>query len=354
MLAARSMLAARLQGPMTIKLDEVPAPGAPGAGEVRLAVTAVGVCGSDLHAYKTGNFATGKPDRPLTMGHEFAAVVLDAGPNAVSGFETPLVAGQRVAVEPNIACGHCRQCREGNPNLCTHHRFLGVWPDDGALQEELIVPAENCFPIPDAVSDAAGAQLEVLGVALHALDLGKVRVGDRVGVVGCGPVGLLIARLAHLAGAAEVVTFDPLPWRAEMAARFGATSAITGTAKEPGVNRDRLDVVFEVAWANESAQQAASLCRAGGRLVLVGIPEDNRLVLEHANARRKGLTIMMARRMKHTFERALSLVERGQVDLDAMATVFPFAQASEAFRQNASYHPGLIKAVITPRPQGGH
>ena len=113
--------------------------------------------------------------------------------------------GTRVAVEPHVACGRCVYCEEGNPNLCLDHYFAGQAPQDGALREYMCWPEAFVFPIPDSISDGAGALLEPLGVAIHTVDLGKLRPGLRVGVYGCGPIGLMIVQLAKLSGAVEIV-----------------------------------------------------------------------------------------------------------------------------------------------------
>jgi L-iditol 2-dehydrogenase len=338
------MQAARLHGPRDLRLEEVAPPPPPGPGQVLIGVGAVGVCGSDLHMYETGRIGTTIVETPLVLGHEFGGTVLQPGPHALDGHAQPLRAGSRVAVDPQVSCGHCRPCQEGHPNLCPNHRFYGVWPDDGALRGVMVVEARNCFPVPDSFSDATVALLETLGVALHAVDLGKLRVGEGVGVLGCGPVGLLILRLARLAGASPLYAFDPLPWRRERALELGADQALPlADPRQVG----ELDVVFEAAWADESVQQAAELARPGGRLVLVGIPPDDRLCLSHSTARRKGLTIRMARRMKHTYPRAIRLVESKQVDLDRLLTHrFGLEQAPQAYAMNAAYAPGLIKAVV--------
>lgn len=337
------MLSVRLHGPKDLRPEETPPPAAPGPGQVLIAVGAVGVCGSDLHMYETGKIGTTLVETPLVLGHEFGGTVIEVGPGALDGHAQPLQVGQRVAVDPQVACGHCRQCQEGHPNLCPRHRFYGVWPDDGALRGRMVVEARNCFPVPKSFSEATVALLETLGVAIHAVDLGKLRVAEGVGVIGCGPVGLLILRLAKLAGAGPLYAFDPLPWRRKKALELGADAAFE---RAPGPAAD-LDVVFEAAWADASVQQAAEMARPGGRLVLVGIPSDDQLYLQHSTARRKGLSLIMARRMKHTYPRAIQLVASGQVDLEGLVSHrYSLEQTPQAYAANAAYAPGLLKAVI--------
>ena len=133
------MKAIRLHGAKDLRLDEVEAPANPSPGEVRIKVDAVGICGSDLHMYGTGAIGGIVTERPFILGHEFMGTITDT--DAAS----KLLVGQRVAVDPAVPCGICECCLEGHPNLCPYHRFMGVFPTDGALCEEMRVPTSNCF-----------------------------------------------------------------------------------------------------------------------------------------------------------------------------------------------------------------
>ncbi|MGJ3237591.1 MAG: zinc-dependent alcohol dehydrogenase [Anaerolineae bacterium] len=347
------MKAVKLYGAKDLRLEDIDAPPAPQAGEVLLRVRAVGICGSDLHMYEDGRIGDTAYDSPLVLGHEFMGEVLAVGEQALDGNHQPLAIGQRVAVEPATPCWQCEMCEQGHPNLCPHHTFYGVYPTNGALQECMIVGARNCFPIPESISDGAGTLLETLGVAIHSVDLGKIKVADTVAVIGCGPVGLLIVQLAHLAGASTVYAFDQLPWRVEKARELGAVAwdvrqeDARAVLQEATAGRGA-DVVFEVAWADETIQLTADLARIGGRLVLVGIPGDDTLTMQHSTARRKGLTIMMARRMKHTYPRAIALATSCKVDLDGLISHhLPLEETATAFHKNATYEAGVHKIIIT-------
>ena len=343
------MNAVRLHAPRDLRLGTAPALAAPGPGQVRIRVGSVGVCGSDLHMYETGRIGDAIIKTPLVLGHEFGGVVVEASAGAIDGLGAPLIAGTRVAVDPAVPCRHCRQCEEGHPNLCPHHYFYGVWPDDGALRDEMLVEGRNCFPVPAAMSEPAVALLETLGVAVHAVDLGRLRVGDGVGIVGCGPVGLLLVRLAKLSGAAPILVWDKHPWRVAKALALGADDGwlVSADGAPGGPKAPGLDVGFEAAWADTSVQHTADVVRAGGRVVLVGIPGDDRLQLSHGTARRKGLTIRMARRMKHTYPRSIALAASGQVDLDDLVSHrFGLDRTPEAYAMNMRYPEGLLKIVV--------
>ncbi len=335
-----------------MRVEDVPQPGSPGPGQALLRVAAVGICGSDLHTYEDGRIGDTVLKSPLIIGHEFGGVIEAVGPDAIDGESRPLVVGTPVAVDPCQTCGHCRPCAEGHPNLCLHHRFCGLYPNDGALCQWMIVPARTCFSVPAGTDWGEVTLMETLGVAMHAVDLAKIRVADRVAVLGAGPVGLCIVQCARLAGASEVYVTDKLPWRLELAKKFGGvplhiekcdtTRAVLDATAGEGV-----DAVIEAAWAGPAVNQAAEMVRAGGRLTLVGIPGDDRLEMRHSLVRRKGLTIRVARRMKHVYPRVLRLYRGGRVDLQSLISHrFPLEQAATAMATNARYEPGVVKVVV--------
>jgi L-iditol 2-dehydrogenase len=351
-MTAPDMLAARLHGPRDLRVERVPTPGPPPPGRVLLRVKTTGVCGSDLHSYHDARIGDTPIDAPFVIGHEFSAVVEEVGPGALDGWHQPLEAGTRVAVDPAQPCGRCEPCDQGHPNLCARLHFCGNYPDGGSLCEWLHMPARSCYPLPGAIDDTQGALIEPLGVAIHAVDLARIRVGDTVAVIGAGAIGLLILQLARLAGASAVFVADPLPWRLALAAHWGALPVpCDGSDPVGAIVRDTggrgVDVAIEAAWADRSVDQAAGMARLGGRLVLVGIPGDDQLAMKHSTARRKGLTIRLCRRMKHVHRRALDLVLRGRVDLAPLVSHrFPLAQAADAFQLNAAYRDGVVKVMI--------
>lgn len=331
----KTQTSVRLHGPSDLRVEEVSFSPQLAPNEVLLRVAATGVCGSDLHPYETGSIGSTVLSRPLVLGHEFSAVIEQIGAS-VEG----LSVGTRVAVDPAWVCGECRECRAGNPNLCRKQRFCGLSPDDGSLRERLVAPARFCHPISAAMSDAAAALLEPLGIALHATDLARIRVGARVAILGAGPIGLCLSQTVKVAGAGTVWISDPLEYRQQFAAKFGAL---------PLPEKAEADVVIEAAWAQESVQQAMEIVRPGGTVVLVGIPFEDSVTFSHSVARRKGLTILMSRRMKNTYPRAIALVESGRVDLDSLVTHrFALSDTPEAFRMNAKYEGEVVKIIIEP------
>lgn len=325
--------AVRLHGPSDLRVETVPFSAEVASDEVLLRITATGVCGSDLHPYETGSIGSTQLDQPLVLGHEFSGVVEQIG----AGVQN-LKVGARVAVDPAWTCGQCHECTHGNPNLCRHQRFCGLAPNDGSLCQQMRVPARNCHLIPAAMSLECAALLEPLGIALHATDLARIRVGSSVAILGAGPIGLCLTQTCRVAGASPLYISEPHAWRRELAEKFGAI---------PLPPKTETDVVIEAAWARESVQQAMEIARPGGIVVLVGIPYQDKVEFSHSTARRKGLTILMSRRMKHTYPRAIRLVESGLVDLEAMITHrYPLGETPEAFRLNAKYEQHVVKIII--------
>jgi L-iditol 2-dehydrogenase len=313
----------------------------PGPEESLVRVSAVGLCGSDLHWFDEGGIGDSSLGRPLVLGHEFAGFV-----------EGGVLDGRLVAVDPAIPCEACYRCREGNVNLCPSVGFAGHGDRDGGLREYLAWPTRLLHPVPATFSAAAAALLEPLGVAVHTFDLGHVRLGASVAVVGCGPIGLMLLQVARAAGCGQLVAVEPLDHRRARAAGFGADVVLdphedlSGSLAGAGIP-DGVDVAFEVAGTDDAVSLAMRLARPGARVVLAGIPAGDQTTFPASVARRKGLTFALVRRMKETYPRAIRLVERGLVEVDSIVTNrFPLTEVAEAFA-TATARTGL-KALVLP------
>ncbi len=176
-----------------------------------LRITAVGICGSDLHTYIDGRIGDAVVTTPLILGHEFGGVVEAVGPESLDGNFAPLLPGTRVAVDPAQPCGRCEMCEQGHPNLCHRLHFCGLYPDAGSLSEYMLMPAHWLFSVPDTIDDAGAALLEPLGVAIHAIDLAKIRVADSVVILGAGPIGLLSLAVGQAVGRRSDLRRGPVP-----------------------------------------------------------------------------------------------------------------------------------------------
>ena len=333
------MNALRLHGVGDLRLHEEPDVAAH-EGEVVIDVTAVGLCGSDRHWVTEGQIGDAALERPLVLGHEFAGVIA-SGPRS----------GQRVALDPAVPCDRCAVCAAGLPHLCPQIAFAGHGRTDGALRTRLAWPERLAYPLPDALDDASAALLEPLGVALHALDLGHVRDGTTAGVFGCGPIGLLLVQALAARGAKTVVATDPLPHRRAAAEASGAALAVdpSALADVPLPGGLGADVAFEAAGTDDALADAIAAVRPGGRVVLVGIPDGDRTSFVASPARRKGLTMLVCRRMTpQDLPRAIDLAGHGRVDLGMLVGErYSLERWEEAFA--ALVERRTLKVVVEPQ-----
>ena len=323
------MKSVRLHGPRDMRVHDEPIP-TQQLGEALIQIKAIGVCGSDLHWYCEAGIGDAKLHHPLVLGHEFAGVIAE-GPRK----------GERVAVDPALPCGVCEWCQEGHPNLCPYTRFSGHGKDDGALREYMPWPEHALFTLPDSLSDEDGAMLEPLGVAIHTVDLAKMKAGAHVGIFGCGPIGLLALQMARVMGATRIVATDVRQHRLDLATELGASDTFQSSGQDHneskailGATHKRgLDVVFECAGDPHAVNAAFEAVKIGGQVILCGIPSDDHTSFIASVARRKGLTIKMVRRMKHVYPRAIELVAQGRVDVRALVSHHvPLADSANAFR----------------------
>ena len=336
------MRAARLHAVGDLRVSEEPVPDAgPGTDLVR--VTAVGICGSDLHWWDEGAIGDAKLTHPLVLGHEGAGVIA-GGPRI----------GERVAIDPAIACETCRACRDGYRNLCYRIRFSGHGETDGMMREFMAWPSALLHPLPDRVSDVDGAVLEPLGVAVHSVDLGHLPFAGTASVIGCGPIGLLLVQLLKAAGASSVLAVEPLAHRREAAARMGADKVADPGSFGSGEDLMReltgfgVDVAFEAAGNDAGVGLAMASVRPGGRVVLAGIPGDDTIRFGASAARRKGLTIALVRRMNDVYPRAIGLAARGVVDLGSVVTSRAGLGEVQAAFGDGARRTGL-KVIIEPQ-----
>lgn len=254
-----------------VRLETRPVP-EPAAGQVQVAATLVGICGSDTHALAGAHpFLTA----PYVPGHEAVGVVTALGP----GVSEPAV-GTRVLLKPNVACGSCLNCAAGRTNACERLSWIGCDPSRnwaGAMADRFVAPRANLFPVPDAVDDRTAALVECLATPVHAVRIAGDLTGARVVVLGAGTIGVLTAVAARRAGAATVVMTDNDPGKLARATRIGADAAVPATADDAD---DRVrqalggpaDAVFDCVASERSLRQAIGLLRRAGSLLVVGVP----------------------------------------------------------------------------------
>jgi L-iditol 2-dehydrogenase len=357
------MKAAFLSAPGRIATADTTDPKRARPGDVLLELAAVGICGSDLHYFRTGRIGDQVVDEPWIIGHECTAVVAKVGPE-VRG----LVPGDRVAVDPLIACGSCDQCRAGRRHTCRRQRFLGSpGQQQGCLCERLVMPSECCFRVPEGMSAGAAVLVEPFAIALHALNLLGPAKGKNIAVLGAGPIGLCVLAALNAAGAASVALVDPLAYRLTQAQRLGASSlhrpasgfpegqpASISAERDPAAQEilalypDGMHAVFDCSGEQAALDQAGTLLAPGGTLVIVGIPEKARVSFDHSTWRRKELSVKNVRRQNECTDRAVELLGSGKIQLDPIITHrFELADTQAAFELVSRYGDGVGKALIT-------
>jgi len=331
-----------------LEIREAPQPQLEGPGDVLLRISAVGVCGSDVHYYAAGRIGEQIVEFPWTIGHECTGLVQATGPGAAD-----LAIGQCVAVDPLIACGRCDQCRIGRRNTCRRQVFLGC-PGQiaGALVEYLVMPRECCYPIPDNLSDAQAVVTEPFAISLHAIRLAAMPPGATAGVLGSGPIGLCVMLAARAAGECTIYATDLIDERLAVARNCGARWTGNPTREDvveliSRAQPDGLDYAFECAGEQETLDQAVILLKPGGTLMLLGIPEGSRISLDMNLVRRKELRLLNVRRQNECTATAIEMIATGAVDVDPLITHhFSLERVAEAFETVAGYRDGVVKAII--------
>ncbi len=313
---------------LTVK--SVPKP-SPGPGEVLIAVHHAGVCGTDLHIADWNQWAQGRINPPIVVGHEFAGEIQAIGDGVIE-----LKVGQLVTAEGHIICGHCLQCRTGNGHICKNTRIIGV-DRDGAFAEYIVMPATNVLTL-DGIPTEIGAIMDPMGNAFHTVLTAEIP-GSTVFVVGCGPIGCFAVGIARAAGATKVIASDVNPKRLGLAAKMGAHVTINAAQddvvmtvfKETG--GEGADVVCEMSGVPSALHQAFATVRLGGRVQLLGIPKGE-VSIEFANEIIfKGITMygVIGRKMYETWNQMLRFLRGGQFDPRPVIThKFPLAQIDDA------------------------
>ena len=326
-----------------IELQDRPVP-EPGPGQVRLRPVAVGVCGSDVHAF-LGEHPFVHP--PIVLGHEIGAVVDRLGPGV-----SELREGQLVTVEPNLVCGQCYNCRSGRYNICARLQVIGCVGYDGGMAEYLVVPATKVIPVPATWSGERAALVEPTAVGVHAVRQGALSAGSDVVVLGAGIIGLVTAQAARALGAARVLIVDPVPERLERARSLGLTETLDDAARLGTAVRERFgdkgaDLIFDCVGIQPTLDAAVEAARKGTRIVMVGVPAG-RLTVDMALVQDRELEIvgtLMYR--KEDYHTAIELIDRGVVAVDAFVTHrFPLERVMEAFHVAVHQKRDALKVMI--------
>lgn len=329
------MKTATLEQPGRFTLRETAQPGAPGPDEVLLRVLTVGVCGTDLHAFEgTQPFF----NYPRILGHELAVEVIEPGERAVE-FEP----GDLCAVNPYVTCGGCVACRRGRTNCCAKMCVIGVHAD-GGMRDRIVLPAKQlykCRKLPAAQIPL----VETLGVGIHAVGRAEPQAGERALVIGAGPIGLSVVEFLRVAGC-DIGVVEKMPERLEFAARRHSLKRAYPSHEEAR-QEPASTLVFDCTGDRASMEGAIHLLEQGGKLIFVGIVNDN-LSLFDPDLHRREATILASRNSTPAeHRRVLDLMESGSVNVGdwPMECAAPH-QMEQRFPLWLRREAGIVKAVI--------
>ena len=341
------MKALVLNSPLDLAVRDVPDPGAPGPGEVRVRVQSVGICGSDVHYYEHGRIGDFVLRAPMILGHEASGVVETLG----DGVES-LAPGDTVAMEPGVPCGDCRECRTGRYNLCKDIRFWATPPYDGVLAEHVIHPAGLAFRLPDHMSTEEGALMEPLAVGVHACERGGVRPGSVVAINGSGTIGCVTLLSALAYGASQVIVADVIPARLERARDLGAAAVVDARSESlaeavmEATGGRGADVGVECSGHPDGPQTLVDAAAPAGRVVLVGMgPQPTSIDTVAAMVKEVDLATVF--RYANAYPTAIELTAAGRVPVAQLVTDrYAFEESVGAFEYARSPRPETCKVMI--------
>lgn len=341
------MRAAQLIAPFAFRLAEMPIED-PGPGEIQVRVEAVGICGSDLHAYSEGAVGGTANVYPMVLGHEPAGTIVKIGPDV-----TGLAAGDRGALEPALYCYHCEFCLGGRHNVCANIRFLSSPQHPGFLRERVNLPASNFVPMPAGMSSDHATLIEPLAVALHSLNVASIQAGETVAIFGAGPIGLLTIAALKAVGAGRIWVVEPVAHRRELAKNVGAHVALepADAVREilGGTGQRGVDCAIDCAAKEHTTNHAVLVTRNAGRVALTGIHSTPLVALDGSGMRRKELTVFNVRRSNHESHAALELLA---AHTDWFAPMVTHARdmdgITEAFAIASEYRDGVGKMIVRP------
>ncbi len=323
----------RLHGEADLRLEQAPVPEI-GPDELLIRVGTVGICGSDVHYFEHGRCGSFIVEHPFILGHEFMGRIAAVGGQA-GHFEID----QRVAIDPSRPCGQCVFCQSGRSNLCRSMRYFGtasVTPHaDGAYAEYVTVPARNCHPLPESISDPQAAVLEPMSIALHAVRRCGGVNGQPVLITGGGPIGQLIAMVARAEGATWIGLSDLRDYPRQFASARGVDAVFNPAAPQfadqvAEQTNGGPQIIFECSGAGTALTGAIESCAVGGTIVQVGtLPETADIPANRIMT--KELAYLGSFRFADTFGDCLEMIVAEEVDVSPLVTdVFEFADLPRA------------------------
>ena len=332
--------AAVLHGTGDLRVEDWPMP-VPGPNQVLVEIASVGICGSDVHYYEHGRIGDYVVEAPMVLGHEASGTVVERGDTARRH-----ELGQRVALEPGVPCGSCRECRTGHYNLCRDVVFFATPPVDGALARYVVIHEEFAFALPDNVSLDAGALCEPLSVGLWACRKAGITVGSRVAVAGAGPIGAAVTLVALAAGAAQVVVSDPVAARRERLLRLGATAVVDTASGSLEKEAADSDVFVECSGSSSAILDGIRSVRPAGSAVLVGMCPASEVPFPISVVQNREIRLTGTFRYANTYPEAVALIASGRVNLEGLVDARFSLEASEDALTAARRDPSILKPLV--------
>ncbi len=317
------------------------------ADEVLVKMEAIGVCGSDVHYYSHGRIGDFIVEFPFILGHECAGTIVETGSEVKH-----LKAGDRVALEPGVPCGHCEFCLTGRYNLCPDVKFFATPPYDGCLMNYVAHPAQFAFKLPDNVSSVEGALVEPLAIGINAALTGGVKLGDTVVIFGAGCIGLVSLLASKAYGATTVIVVDVIEKRLAVAKGMGA---ITINAKETDVlaeiarltDNKGAQVVIDCAGTNTTIGQTVFVAKSGGTIVWVGLATDTVNGLKISPVSTKELNIKSIFRYRNLYPTTIAAIADGKIDISGIISdTYKFEDTPKAFAETLKNAQNIVKSVI--------
>jgi len=346
---AGMMNAAVMDEPLSVAVRRTEIP-VPADNEALVKVYCIGICGSDVHYYEHGKIGRYVVKAPIVLGHELAGEVVEVGKDV-----TNVAVGDRVAVEPGVACGRCDYCKSGRYNLCPDVVFLATPPVNGAWQEYVAMPGDYLFKLPDSMSFEEGALLEPLSVGFHALLRGQAKPFDRLLVTGLGPIGLLAGQAAKLFGISEIYGTDVVPFRRELALDMGFTAALDPMNDNVGERLAELTGGKGVTLVVESSGNAGAmadtikLVRRGGRIVFVGLPSAGAVPMDMGGFIDGEIDAYGVFRYANTYPATIQALRRSSVDIEKIITHrYGLSDIKEAVETARTQKDTSIKVMVYP------
>ncbi len=337
-----------LTGIRQMELKNIPEPAVVKPNDVKIKMSVLGICGSDVHYYRNGKIGSQKVEFPFTLGHEGAGVVVEVGPKVKR-----VKPGDKIAIEPAMPCWECDQCLAGRHHTCRKLKFLGCpGQAEGCLTEYIIMPEESCFPLTGKLTADHGSISEPMAIGVYAVKKSGGVKGLKIGILGFGPIGMSVMLAAKAEGADSFYVTDKLDPRLSISTKEGAS--YTGNPLKEDVVKNilmkehlGLDVVFECCGMQDAFDNACDILKPGGKLVVVGIPEFERWTMDVETTRRREISLQFIRRQVDCVESALEMMKNGKIDVKNMVTHrFPFSKTKEAFDLVADYKDGAMKVMI--------